>query len=218
MGPHTTNTRCRQGRQVTASNVTLRHLAFVGTLAIFPMAAHADPPPLEYRGIVLGATAADLRDKMPWFECSSTECRYRPDPVAHCWNGNAVNDDCMREQRDRQQFGPAFAKSITAYLDGTGHIQRFVIVYGQDWYAKLVAAVTSKYGPPTDQSEKTVQNGMGATFDSRTALWKRADGRITIEQRWLDLNSGGVLIESAQAIADDAAAERRKAKEATSKL
>ncbi|MDE2118536.1 MAG: hypothetical protein KGJ19_08065 [Betaproteobacteria bacterium] len=77
----------------------------------------------------------------------------------------------------------------------------------------LAKALEAKYGKP-QKTSTVIKNAIGTKFDKDTFVWVDDQGsRITIESIFYDFNKGGVVIESAAAIAaQDAAA--KKAKEA----
>lgn len=77
----------------------------------------------------------------------------------------------------------------------------------------LAKALEAKYGKP-QKTSTVIKNAIGTQFDKDTFVWVDDQGsRITIESIFYDYNKGGVVIESAAAIAAQAAAAK-KAKEA----
>lgn len=76
----------------------------------------------------------------------------------------------------------------------------------------LAKALETKFGKP-QKTSTTIKNAIGTQFDKDTFVWVDEQGsRITIESIFYDYNKGGVVIESASAIAAQEAAAK-KAKE-----
>ncbi|SMP71981.1 hypothetical protein [Noviherbaspirillum suwonense] len=57
-------------------------------------------------------------------------------------------------------------------------------------HQELVDALTTKFGPPAESENGTVQNRMGATFENNTVVWENATGQIKVLQRALDIETG----------------------------
>ncbi len=76
----------------------------------------------------------------------------------------------------------------------------------------LAKALEAKFGKP-QKTSTVIKNAIGTQFDKDTFVWVDDQGsRITIESIFYDYNKGGVVIESAAAIAAQEAAAK-KAKE-----
>ena len=89
---------------------------------------------------------------------------------------------------------------------------------GQAWLDKVIDALTEKYGAPTKDEATTVENRMGAKFDSRVAVWSLTDGNIVARRRGADLEYGDVTFTATGYAERAAAAQHEAAKAATSKL
>lgn len=54
---------------------------------------------------------------------------------------------------------------------------------GERRFFEVVAALTEKYGKPTEESSEVIQNRAGASFDNKKVLWKKGQAVIEARQR-----------------------------------
>ena len=165
--------------------------------------AGAQTPPLEVKGVPLGASMEELKAKLPAFDCAKTSCtlfmtlyvnKQCPTRMATAQSPQ-VWADCVSNVRDPLKFGPANVSYYEAsFMDGA--LGRVFIRIGQIAADQVVIALTEKYGKPTSDSVTSIQNRAGATFDSRVVVWLREDGQIRVEQRYGNVDEGAVIISS----------------------
>lgn len=158
----------------------------------FAATAAAQTPPVEFKGVPMGATRTELLSKWPEFRCYPSGCRLVVDEVrrAAC----AITDTpCWLKVVERFRFGPAQVRSYDVDFRGD-LVSTARIVMSRNWYPQLVIALTEKYGPPHKDATDQVQNRMGAKFDNRTVSWAFPTGTIKAEERGLDIDTSMVTM------------------------
>ena len=165
----------------------------------FSAIALAQQPPLEVKGVILGATKAEMLQKMPGASCySEATCTWRTDDIARQRCGqigfpaSQAQLDCHVQLGAELAFGPARAAQFYVRLlhERVGEI---AVRFRQEKLAEVIIALSEKYGPPGQDVTSEVQNRLGAKFANRIATWVMPDGRIQAEQRGLDTDTAQVL-------------------------
>jgi len=175
--------------------------------------AQAQTPPLEFKGVQLGAAVADLKATMPQISCSDSMCRLSPWDYARkqCPGTDQRHFDCMSSFIEPLKFGPAIPTNYTVMLRD-GLVMSVTIRFPSVTFSQMVLALSEKYGAPTTDRVEPAQNAAGATFDNRVATWERPDGRIKAEQLYLTRETSGVSIHDARLTAAWASERATKAK------
>lgn len=158
---------------------------------------HAAPPAaVEFKGVPMGATRAELLATIPAFKCTGQTC-FLMSPT--------------------EPFGPAATKSWLANLR-EDHVVSIFVSLDQQLFDSVVTALIEKYGKPKSDVRGEVKNRMGAGFEQREVLWILPTGSIQGRRRSNDINTAGVMM-MAPGEEDRQAQERAdKAKAAASKL
>ncbi len=180
-------------------------------LLLLPCGVVAAQPPLEFKGVPIGATKAELLATLPGFKCNGQFCfwflQLEPDRVC-----KPLSDMSDRNRKCREQailtsrFGPGATKDYTVRIVEDRVASVAITIY-ETSFDITVAALTEKYGRPTVDETSTVQNRAGATFDNRRVAWKRPDGAIIAQQRSTSVDESVVHM-TTHAAADVAAKER----------
>lgn len=197
------------------------HRAFLVALLISELAL-AQSPPLEFKGVPVGSTEAELIEKYSAFDCQGEapdrKCTFTRE-AAHQWTCRARpdRDRCYDAMNELLEFGPT---SPTVYLIEIrdGRVGRVSIVFPTKDFGALEAALREKYGKPQASKVDTAHNRMNAAFENRNATWLRRDGSIYVEERGTTIDSG-LLTLTAPGFADsEAGARAAKVKAAAKKL
>jgi hypothetical protein len=155
--------------------------------------AAAPTPPLEVKGVPLGATVEQLQQAIPLFKCHGATCIFDPIDAASAQCGPASSEpavlDCYGRSGSEYAFGPARGAKYSAYLKD-GRIGEFRVTFPTARADEVVIALTEKYGTPSDDRRFETQNRLGARFGNRAVTWRRADGEITVERRSVDVDTG----------------------------
>jgi hypothetical protein len=172
-------------------------IAMASIVALSVGSSRADVVPIEAKGVQLGSSESELVAKLPETKCYGTggqkSCLLWPKDRAKARCGDIVfmgktedikaNSDCRINAEIELGFGPAaIVKSYRfEFLDGT--LGSITVNFNTVQFARVVIALTEKYGPPTSDKVGTIQNRAGAKFDNRVVIWERLDGRIEAEER-----------------------------------
>lgn len=201
-----------------------RSLAVISAATLLcAYSALAQSQPLEFKGVPLGATEADLHAKFPGaFECSANpRLGYSCVRSNYFWEsavckklGGGV---CSEMEQELFEFGPT-KPSLYAMQIRDAKIVRISILLHTRYFVDLAAALVAKYGPATADETESVKNRMGAEFANRRLAWKRPDGTMLLKQRATDINTSSLTM-FAEGVAEADAQERsEKAKAAAKKL
>ena len=167
--------------------------AIAGALFAGSAIAAAQTPPLEVKGIPLGATAEQLQQAIPLFKCRGATCIFDPIDAAIAQCGPVSSDPavlgCYSSSGSEYAFGPAHGAKYTAYLKD-GRIGEFRITFPTASADEVVIALKEKYGVPSGDRQFETQNRLGASFVDRTVTWHRSDGEIRVERRSVDVDTG----------------------------
>ncbi len=162
------------------------------------------PAPLEIKNVRIGAPGFSVHDQFPWARCTDTSCFISPDADDRRACPPPVDRDCYRDFLKRVFFGPGKAKSFS-YSIRDGVIESAYVRFPNDVWTIVVKGLVEKYGPPTKDTTETIQNRMGAKFESQSLEWARPDGRLVATQRAADIDTASVIMDSTAAMARAAA-------------
>jgi len=132
-------------------------------------------PPLEFKGVPLGATPAQLMEKLPPFECRESGCSFLTAKArsANFCDSKPDPKRCLAAVGDLSEFGLAKAiRYSVSVLNGV--IGQVEILVEREGFDELVAAMRAKYGKPiwVHSSEDDP--------DKRSVWWNRSDGKIRV--------------------------------------
>ena len=159
----------------------MKRLALIVSLVSSFVAAQ--PAPLEFKGIALGATIDEVRAKYHVDSCSPGEGVF------------AGTERCRIVGVD--SFAGVSWPGVTArFRDGVlGTLS--VSIPSRDFDA-VATALAEKYGRPTSVETPIVQNRMGAQATNAIHRWARKDGGITAQMYAGNINEGTVRFVSAR--------------------
>lgn len=156
--------------------MTLLSISAAAAIVLFAKSVVAAPP-LEIKGVPLGASEADAVRTIPALNCQDFRgdrmCTIGQTAAAAFPYGSARPKNYIFSFRG-DRLGIAMVVLATADVDG------------------VIAALMEKYGPPKSDDRGTIQNRMGATFDQRTATWVTPEGRIVATQRASKIDEGQI--------------------------
>jgi hypothetical protein len=170
-------------------------MAAVASAFIYSAVTVAQLPPMDVRGVPLGASVAELQSKIPGFECVRTECSFSVRAYTGKQCRNSGDLECLRKVWSTTDFGTVHVRYYLAEFRDD-KLGRIVARVDQEDLDELVIGLTKKYGAPTSDSVKQVQNPAGATLENRMVTWERPDGSIKVQQRYAYSDECAVIISS----------------------
>jgi hypothetical protein len=175
--------------------MTMPRTAYALLIALIATATNigAQGPPLEIKGVPIGASMDELQAKIPGFTCAASGCILLVSSYVSKQCGSGASSNCLLKAWEPLKFGPAFPKYYRAEFKD-GKLARVSVTIDQGLAGQVIIALTEKYGKPSTDDVKSIQNRAGATFDNRVATWVRDDGEIKVEQRSGSINDGDVTI------------------------
>jgi hypothetical protein len=184
-------------------------------LLLIASAAHAQAPPLEMKGVPLGAPKQDVITTIPGMECRGIAgpnvCYLLTTSVVTKGCPPSASAQCIKEGFERLKFGPAITNSYWVDLRDD-KVARIRVQFGMTQFGPVVVALTEKYGAPSSDVVDEVQNRMGAKFRNRIVKWDRPDGLIRARERGPDIDTSDVTMETKEYAAATAAESTEKAK------
>lgn len=181
-------------------------------IALFSINAVADET-VELRGAKLGMGLTEFR-QLQWPDVDLKS--YYPEyPVTVCANDGVPEYGYAKSKNPlflkctwmqptysagKRRYGKAFltigkSKALsTEYtfvrktVDEDFLLFRIHSTLNNNYHDYLVDALTKKYGQPSDIKTDTVQNRMGASFESQATTWSLGDNSIFLNQRLLKID------------------------------
>ena len=162
--------------------------------AVLISAAAAQPTgPIAVQGVPLGATLEQLQQAIPQFKCYGATCTFDPLDAAAAQCGEASADQsvlaCYGRSGAEYALGPVHGAKYSAFLKG-GRVGEIRVTFPAARADEVVAAMTEKYGKPTDDRQFESQSRLGEKFGNRAVTWNRPDGVIAVERRSIDVDTG----------------------------
>lgn len=159
--------------------------------------ATEEQKPFDFKGVYLGASEAELKEKFKDFHCSD------PDNEKHralwdrsCWAGTSSqcrpNTWCANDPEKAWNYAGIRAKSVTAsFFDDKLHV--VILDTEPEDYDSIALAIKAKYGAPRDVKTETIQSRMGATYENQMARWKRGKSTIVIKKYSGSIDASSVV-------------------------
>lgn len=154
---------------------------------------------LEFKGLKIGSTAEELRTKYPELICSDPKqeaTRPLNEKLKNFWERKQTEADLFCETTINDRSPP------TALSGVAGHRIRVIdfhfianrLMYGYATldsmaFDDLIAALTSKYGPPTRKDLEKIRMRSGAKFTNTIFYWKRAGATIRVSKYAVGLDT-----------------------------
>jgi hypothetical protein len=183
---------------------------------LFPLAASAVQ--IEIKGVALGASEAEVKQRFPWAECEDNK---HPDTVPR------GDRNCLARSYDyildkgkekwESTFGGAYVKYF-AFDFYAGKLHRVTIGLHPNWFDDVIETLTTKYGKPKDVSKSTMQNRMGATFINQIYTWRFGDDTIHAQRYGRDLDSSFIEYSTDYADQEYKRRQRRQVRDKTKDL
>ena len=147
---------------------------------------------LEFQGLKIGSTAEELRTKYPEIICSDPKqeaTRPLNETLKKFWERKQTEADLFCEATFSDRAPPTALSGIAGHrievIDFHYIANRLMYAYALiDSFAfdDLIAALTTKYGPPTRKDTEAVKYRAGAKFTNTIFYWKRAGATIRVSK------------------------------------
>jgi hypothetical protein len=190
----------------------MRRLA-AASLAIALAGQTAAQEPLTFKGLALGATQEQFKAVMPGIECTPTMCHMLLQAQCRGLRGFDEIRACQR------QFD--YGGQVVLWLSGDfeeGGLMAINARLDTRAFKPLLEAMVERFGAPTADEPRTVQNRMGASFDDRRVTWIRGDALLVLRQRSSKLDEAAVSLVSQSFLKRQRERSEQKAKERAKQL
>jgi hypothetical protein len=145
--------------------------------------------PESILGIKLGLPLSESMD-----ECPKGEYGYEYQSGKVCWKKQYQDLPWYYEIQNHPTPGLAIWDVSVWVVEGS--VESVDFKFNHYDYLNMAELLKSKYGPPSQEKVATVQNRMGATFDSLEMTWTGRNLTLTFESRAGKIDEGMVHIYS----------------------
>lgn len=157
----------------------------------------------EFKGVPLGASLAEFQQVHQAYLCEAkrstlgdTSCHLSPELKCLSTTLGDAGRECRAIVEKAQTYGGYRVKSIGAFFyDGLG-LGSVVLRISPDNFEALLTMLVEKYGEPKSFGTKALQNRMGASFESATAVWERAGDELILEKYGARVDEGRLVMRS----------------------
>jgi hypothetical protein len=159
------------------------------------MTVHAaGPAPLEVTGVPMGVSMAELKSKIPGFQCTASSCTLTVSEHIAKACGGVADSACAAKERDKFRFGTVQALYYEAEFRDDRLGKMFVRVGRVEDDA--VAQLTDRYGKPSHDVSTPFLSKTGPGFTNRTLTWLLPDGKLFIKQPYGSIDEAAVIVTS----------------------
>ena len=169
-----------------------RLLPAILVLLLFTASGTYADDSLEFKGLKIGSTAEELRTKYPEFICSDPKqeaTRPLNETLKKFWERKQTEADLFCEAAIDDRDPPTALSEVAGHRINAidFHFIANRLMYGYallDSFAfdDLIAALTTKYGPPTRKDTEAVQYRAGPRVTNMIFYWKRAGATIRVSK------------------------------------
>lgn len=162
-----------------------------------PCAFATGPEALSYKGVKLGATSAEFQEKLPDYKCSG-HCSYEQKA---CFGHSAgLSQEAYAAKLKACDEGASFggvpiSDGFATIRDGV--FANLILTIDTAYMDHLLSAVETRYGKPTETSDKPFANGYGAQLRNWQKTWKVGSDQMVLTLRSGRADQGSVKLVSA---------------------
>jgi hypothetical protein len=179
------------------------NIFFVILVALISANVLAQSTGLEFKGVALGSTVSEFKEKHPVFYCKNnasgdalgdTHCGlWEEQKCLYESSAFTSKRDCRDSVTSAKTYANVPVKEITAifYNDTLSMVQ---IKFSPDLYSLLYDAASTKHGEPVQEKTVHLQNRLGAIIENKVSEWKIGDNTIRIQKYTSNLDTGTVKI------------------------
>lgn len=175
------------------------------TFGISAMASLAWSQPSDavtYKGVALGASLAEYKEKLPDHRCYSADCDFS---IKLCVSERPVPGECS----SRNSFGGARIERATAKFR-EAQLAYVLLMTASREISPLIDVLRERLGPPTKLSEEPFKTRGGLTAENVEAIWETPSMHLKVRRHGTSLGEGIVVLTTPTELA--ALAQDRAAK------
>lgn len=164
--------------------------------------------PMEFKGVAIGQTSAELGKALPGIRCEPLASRFRLLGDARCALPTVAQCGRIKElTRWRECLALAEPVATIAGVQTIAvdlwlvddKLARISIDIAPNDFDTVAAAVAQKYGQPVDDRSFPIRTMAGVEHLNRSITWKHPDGTIGGQRFGLDVTRGTVVFRSSAA-------------------
>jgi hypothetical protein len=158
--------------------------------------------PLAIRGVGIDANTETLMEGFSGMKCYENGERFRVLGKWSCSMTRKYDGACKGDMatsdicRNRYKIGPAYTDLITVAMSKSDQMNSMQILFSEDQFSAMRAALTEKFGKPASIVPAKLQNRMGATFESVTITWTQPNGYLELVQRDSKIDQSALQLKS----------------------
>jgi hypothetical protein len=184
---------------------------------------------IEFKGVPLGATIAEFREKNPLFVCYSSsfctldgfevnkQCRTIKSGIERDHPSATLSPlECERAAEAAATYGNRKAQMNVTFRDGV--LSRSTVNISPESFDQITEALTAKYGPPKSSKDEVIQNRAGAKFNNRTMVWSINGDEIYAARYGSNVTRGLIAVAEKQWVDEQKAKAEKSVKTAPKDL
>jgi hypothetical protein len=141
-------------------------------------AAHAQPAPLEFKGLRLGAKTDEI----------AALARYTCQPL----RGVLSDDQCVLRRGEKETVAGTTARDIRLFILG-GELHGVSIKINAAAYPRVRDAMRERYGEASGRRTEPLQTGVGRLVENEISTWRFGEHMIELEKYYGDVETSEVF-------------------------
>lgn len=167
--------------------------------------------PLTFKGFSIGAGKAEFTSAFPGIKCTGETCIMAPS--RDCSYADPQQSECFKAM----SYGGFLPDYVAAKFENDRLVSVYISV-PEPRFRSLSVAMKERFGAPTQERDRPVQNRAGATFDNKVLVWRAAEGQLTLTQRAGKIDQSSVFLISLKYAVRATRENLQKAKESAKDL
>ncbi len=172
--------------------------------------AQAAPLELEIKGIRVGMTEAQIREKYPYIYCAPAVENTNEDRDCHI--SGAKNRSASDYVFELATFADRDVISWHLKISDKVGLKQAVALMESSDFDVVTSAIMVKYQKPQSISSGVVKNLTGAKLKNSVAVWRQKSNVLSVEKYALNLTTMAVTLSSQEFLRSSRKMEQEKAK------
>ena len=156
----------------------MKKMVLIALTILFAAAGYAQEiPKIEFKGLAPDEDASEIIKGLDW-QCSPTQT-------------GGSDTGCINH---KETIAGVRTESVSVFLKDK-HVTTILISFSEKDFDRVTAALGEKFGKPTKEENKAVQNRLGASFENAIKTWKNGDTVMVAMQRAGSLDKSRITID-----------------------
>lgn len=174
--------------------LSARTKVVVGMALVALATAAAAQDRADFKGVSLGASQTEFREKNPLFRCNDRFCNLDGLNLADC--RQPMHDPAYRACMDAHKAAATYA-TVPALMHATFQndaLAQVTILFQPRDFQTIADALSQRYGKPRSRKSEVLQNRMGATLENEVLMWDAGGDLIRVTRYGSNITRGSVIL------------------------